>query len=187
MKLLSHFIWLILLISITSFVTYFYENNKKSQYVNLKKTLNNLYFQKSIAKITSGLEDRFSEFEYIVKEGDSYESIINSLKIPRYEKQIFLETVKKNKQIRILRPSQKINFKIDKKNDPKILEFIVEISKKKEFYFLRELKGNKFNSKLLEKDFRKILAYKESKITSSLYKAATNLDIKPNIIIEFAR
>ena len=187
MKLLSHFIWLILLISITSFVTYFYENNKKSQYVNLKKTLNNLYFQKSIAKITSGLEDRFSEFEYIVKEGDSYESIINSLKIPRYEKQIFLETVKKNKQIRILRPSQKIYFKIDKKNDPKILEFIVEISKKKEFYFLRELKGNKFNSKLLEKDFRKILAYKESKITSSLYKAATNLDIKPNIIIEFAR
>ena len=35
-KSLSHFIWLILLIIITSFVTYFYEANKKTQYKNLK-------------------------------------------------------------------------------------------------------------------------------------------------------
>tara|TARA_B100001564_G_scaffold349023_1_gene351616 strand:+ start:122 stop:1393 length:1272 start_codon:yes stop_codon:yes gene_type:complete len=187
MKLLSHFIWLILLISITSFVAYFYENNKKSQYVNLKKTLNNIYFQKTISKVTSGLENRFLEFEYIVKEGDNYESIINTFQLSRNEKQIFLETVKKNKQIKVLRPSQKIYFKIDKKKNPKIVEFIIEISKKKEIYFLRELKDNKFNSKLLEKDLRKILAYKESKITNSLYQAATVLKIKPNIIIEFAR
>jgi len=39
-KPLSHFIWLFLLIIITSLVTYFYEQNKKSNYKNLKKTLN---------------------------------------------------------------------------------------------------------------------------------------------------
>ena len=80
-KSYSHFIWLILLIIITSFVTYFYENNKESQYLNLKKTLNNFYLQKTFAKITSKLENRYTEFHYIVKEGDHYESIINNIEI----------------------------------------------------------------------------------------------------------
>ena len=88
-KSLSHFIWLILLILITSFVTYFYETNKDSQYKNLKKTLDNVYFKKTLSNITSNLEDRYSEFEYIVKEGDNYESIINSIIIPINEKKLF--------------------------------------------------------------------------------------------------
>ena len=66
-KSLSHFIWLFLLIIITSFVTYFYEQNKKSNYKNIKKTLNNIYLQKTFAKITSELENRYTEFQYIVK------------------------------------------------------------------------------------------------------------------------
>ena len=69
-KSYSHFLWLILLISITSFVTYFYNINKETQSENLNKTLRNVYLQKVIAKITSGLEDRYSEIEYIVKDGD---------------------------------------------------------------------------------------------------------------------
>ena len=44
-KSLSHFIWLILLIIITSLVTYFYELNRDTQYKNIKKTLNNIYFE----------------------------------------------------------------------------------------------------------------------------------------------
>ena len=94
-KPLSHFIWLFLLIIITSFVTYFYEQNKKSNYKNLKKTLNNFYLQKTFAKITSKLENRYTEFQYIVKEGDNYESIINNIEISKNEKNLFLETVKK--------------------------------------------------------------------------------------------
>ena len=39
------------LILIVSFVTYFYEVNKDTQYSGLKKTLNNVYFQKVITKI----------------------------------------------------------------------------------------------------------------------------------------
>ena len=58
-KSFSHFIWLILLITVTSFVTYFYEQNKQSNYKNLKKTLNNFYLQKTFAKITSKLENKW--------------------------------------------------------------------------------------------------------------------------------
>ena len=88
-KSLSHFIWLILLIIITSLVTYFYETNRDSQYKSVKKTLNNIYFQKTFAKITSELEDRYIEFYYIVKEGDNYESIINNIEITKKEKNLF--------------------------------------------------------------------------------------------------
>ncbi len=186
-KSLSHFIWLILLIIITSLVTYFYELNRDSQYKNIRKTLDNIYFQKSFAKITSKLENRYEEFNYIVEEGDNYESIINRIQIAPTEKQLFLETVKKNKKLKILRPNQKIYLKIDKKNNPKIENIIIEISKKKEIKYIRDYEKNIFYSKILEKELTKIITYKESIITNSLYETALGLEIMPNIIIEFAR
>ena len=186
-KSLSIILWLILLTVIIIFVTNFQQINKNSQYKSLEKTLSNVYLQKSFAKITSGLENRYIEIEYIVEEGDNYESIINKIKIPQNEKKLFLETVKKNKKIKILRPNQKIFFKLDKKNYPKIEKFVIEISKKQEINYVRDYEKNIFNSKLLEKELIKIIAYKESIITNSLYQSALSLKIKPNIIIEFAR
>ena len=187
LKPITHFVWLILLIIISTFVTYFYESNKVSQYKNLKKTLDNVYFKKTFSKITSELENRYIEFKYIVKEGDNYESIINKIEIPKNEKKLFLETVKKNNKIKILRPKQKIYFKIDKKNYAKIEEFIIEINKKKEIYYVRDLKTNIYKSKVLEKNLSKVITYKETKISNSLYQSGLELNIRPNIIIEFAR
>ncbi len=186
-KSLSHFIWLLLLITITSFVTYFYDSNKKSQYENLKKTLNNVYLKKTLEKVTSSLENRYTEFEYIVKPGDNYDSIINLITISNKEKKLFLNTIKKNKNVKILRPNQKIFLKIDNKGNPKIIEFIIEVSKKKEILFSRDFGNESFKSKTLEKNLRKVIVYKESKITNSLYQSALSLKIKANIIIEFAR
>ena len=89
--------------------------------------------------------------------------------------------------MRILRPNQKIYFKIDKKEEHKILEFYIELSKKKDVYFVKDIESNSFKSNILEKNLSKVITYKESKITDSLYQSATSLKIKPNIIIEFAR
>ncbi len=186
-KSLSHFLWLCLLIIIIFFVTYYYESNRDSQYRNLKKTLNNVYIQKTLKKITSKLEKRYLKFEYIVEDGDNYESIVNKIEIPKNEKNLFLKTVKNNKKIKILRPNQKIYFKVDKKNNPKIEKFIIEINKKKEIQYVRDYERNIFISKVLEKKLSKVISYKESKITNSLYETALRLKIKPNIIIEFAR
>ncbi len=186
-KSFSHFIWLILLIFITILVTYFYETNKKSQLKYLEKTLKNVYFQKSLTKLTSSLENRHLEFYHIVKSGDSFETIINLIKIPKSEKRIFLDTVKKNKYTQILKPKQKIYFKIDKKNKLKISEFKIEIDKKKEIYFVRKINNKNFETKIIEKNLTKLLVYRESKITNSLYQTALSLGIKPNVIVEFAR
>ena len=186
-KSLSHFLWLILLIITTIFVTLFYENNKKSNYEKLKKTFDNFYFQKVLLKATSELENRYSEIEYIVKEGDNYESIINTIEISKNEKKLVLQTIKNNREIKILRPKQKIYFKIDKKDNSSVVKFKIELNKKTEIYFNKNLLTKKFENTIIKKNLDKIIVYKESKITNSLYQTAISLNIKPNIIIDFAR
>ena len=89
--------------------------------------------------------------------------------------------------LKILRINQKFLFKIDNLLDQKIIELRIETDKKNEVVFFRSENEKKLNSKKIEKNFRKNLVYKETVITDSLYNSAVNLDIKPNIIIEFAR
>ena len=85
-KSLSHFIFLVLLVLIATFVTYFYNNNKKLQNESFKKTLSNVYLQKTFAKITSELQNRYTEIDYKIEEGDNFEIIINKLKLSKKEK-----------------------------------------------------------------------------------------------------
>ena len=56
----TYFIWLILLIFIAVFVTYFYDTNKKNQTYLLQKSFNNIYLKKSINALTSKLKAPFS-------------------------------------------------------------------------------------------------------------------------------
>ena len=182
----SYFIWLSILIIFTISVTYFYDINKKNQINSLKKALKNIYLSNSIKKITSELKPRYINIEYNVKQGDTYEIIIKGLDIPNIEKNIFLKTVTKNKNIDILKLNQKILFKIDKKNNLKIVNFIIEIDKKKNILFQRS-NDETYISKIIEKNLIKTITYKEGIIKSSLYNAAIKNGIKPNTIIEFAR
>ena len=186
-KPFSHFIWLILLILIVSFATYFFDNNKKKQSEIFKKTLDNIYLQKTFTKITSGLESRFINIDYKAKQGDTYENIINGISISKAEKKLFLKTVTKNNNLKILKLNQNLYFKIDKRNTPTILEFKIEVNKKKEILFTRSIDEKIFISKIIEKNLDKVITYKEGKITTSLYNAAISLNIKPGVIVDFAR
>ena len=82
----AYFIWLILLIFIAVFVTYFYDTNKKNQILYLQKSLQNVYLKKSISSLTSNLKPRFLTIDYVVQNGDTFENIIDSLIIPSEEK-----------------------------------------------------------------------------------------------------
>ncbi len=183
----SYFIWLILLISVATITTNFYDSNKKNQTNFLKKSLSNTYLIKSIKKITSELKPRYIELDYVVKQGDTYENIINNIKISKKEKKLFLETISKKKKLKVLRLNQKISFKIDRKIKTKIIEFKIEIDNKNEIYFVRNKVESSFTSKTIEKNLQKVIAYKEAIITNSLYNSAINLGIKPQVIIDFAR
>ena len=183
----SYFVWLLFLIFFTVFVTYFYNLNKTNQINYLNKSLKNIYLNNTIKKITSELKPRYINIEYKVEQGDTYESIINKLDIPSKEKKIFLNTVTKNKNIKILKLNQKIFFKIDKKDSVKIINFIIEIDKKKNIFFERSDNSKTYISKTIEKNLLKTITFKEGIIKNSLYNTAIKIGIKPNTIIEFAR
>ncbi len=183
----SYFIWLIFLIFSTVLVTYFYDLNKKNQINYLNRSLKNIYLNSSLKRITSELKPRYIYIEHKVKEGDTYESIINNLNIPKKEKKLFLNSVTNNKNINILKLNQKIFFKIDKKNNTKIVNFTIEIDKKKNIFFEKIDNDETFVSKIIEKTLTKTIAFQEGVIKSSLYNAALKLGIKPNTIVEFAR
>ena len=183
----AYFIWLILLVFIAVFVTYFYDSNKKNQIYYLQKSFNNVYLKKSINSITSKLKPRYLTIDYIIQKGDTYENILDNINVPNKEKKIVLENIKKLKEIKSLKLNQKIFFKIDRKDKVKIIEFKIEIDKKRYAIFKRETDIASFNSKIIEKDLTKVIIFKEGIIQNSLYNTAINLGIKPNTIIEFAR
>ena len=183
----SYFIWLIFLIFFTVLVTYFYDLNKKNQINYLNRSLKNIYLNNLLKRITSELKPRYIYIEHKVKEGDTYEGIINSLNIPKKEKKLFLNSVTNNKNINILKLNQKIFFKIDKKNNTKIVNFTIEIDKKKNIFFEKIDNDETFVSKIIEKNLTKTISFQEGIIKSSLYNAALKLGIKPNTIVEFAR
>ncbi len=186
-KKFNYLIWLLLLISFTIFITYFYDRNKNNQISQLNKILHNIYFKNSLKELASELKPRYIFLDHTVNDGDTFDYIINNIDIPNSEKKLFLSSVIKDKNVKVLRLNQKIFFTIDKRDKPKIINFTIEIDKKKNIFFERNKSKNIFVSKIIEKNLNKIITFKEGIITNSLYSSAIDQGIKPNIIIEFAR
>tara|TARA_Y100000768_G_scaffold379530_1_gene355390 strand:- start:444 stop:1742 length:1299 start_codon:yes stop_codon:yes gene_type:complete len=183
----SIFFWVILVAVLGIIFATVYNNSKieKSNYIN--DALENIYLKKTIQEITSNLIPRYKIINYVSKSGDTYEDIIEILLISKKEKKKLLQTILKEKSLNILKINQKFTFKLDNLTDEKIIEFKIETDKKNEIIFYKSKNQNRFISKKIKKNFIKRLVYKETIITNSLYQSATNLGIKPNIVLEFAR
>ena len=183
----SVFFWLILITTLGVVISTIYSNNKEEEINQIKSSFENIYLKKTIKEITKNLEPRYEIINYISKAGDTHQNIINNLNVDKKEKKFLLETILKNKSLKILKVNQKFTFKLDNLNKKKIIEFKIEIDKKNELLFKKSLINNDYVSKKIKKNYTKNLVYKETVITESLYDSAINLGIKPNIIIEFAR
>ena len=183
----SVFFWLILITTLGVVISTIYSNNKEEEINQIKSSFENIYLKKTIKEITKNLEPRYEIINYISKAGDTHQNIINNLNVDKKEKKFLLETILKNKSLKILRVNQKFTFKLDNLNKKKIIEFKIEIDKKNEILFKKSSINNDYVSKKIKKNYTKNLVYKETVITESLYDSAINLGIKPNIIIEFAR
>ena len=183
----SVFFWIILISILGILVFSIYTKNKQEQTNLLFGSLENIYLKKTIQEITKNLDPRFTRIAYVSKSGDTYESIIDNLSINKNEKKLILNTIIKEKSLKVLKVNQKFTFKFDNLSDEKIIKFIIETDKKNEVIFNKTEFGNKFVVKKIKKNFKKKLVYKETIITSSLYNSALNLGIKPNVILEFAR
>ena len=183
----SIFFWLILISFLGVLIFNIYSANKEEQSKIINSSLENIYLKKTISELTNSLEPRFTYFEYLSKPGDNYQIIIDKLKINKKEKDKILSNIKKQKSLKILRINQKFTFKLDNMLSNKVIEFKIETDKKNEIVFTKLSEKDFFETKKIEKNFKKKLVYKETAITTSLYNNALRLGIKPNIIIEFAR
>ena len=155
----------------------------KDQYNNF---INNIYLKKTLNEIVNNLEPRYKKFNHKIKSGETFDKILKSYSIEKDEISAIKESLLKKFNINKLNTNQKIQIILDQTNN-KIKEFIFQISNTEKIYLSKNSEELKFNEKILTIKLDKKIIYKENIILQSLYKAATDQDIPPNTIIEFAR
>ena len=181
-----HFLSLFLIILCISLSNYF-TNFKKKQNFDFQKLLENIYLNKTSTSIIENLDPRYEKIIIKVKSGDNFQKILNQIEIESGEKQKILKEVLKKKSVSNLLKGQKIIFKIDKRKSKKIIELLVEMSKTKSILYSLNESTDKFQYKEIQKSLKRVVSYKESIISNSLYESSIKNGIQPNVIIDFAR
>ena len=174
---------LIILSIIIVIISNYQKNLNSKQYNNF---INNIYLKKTINEIINNLEPRYKKYNHKIKSGETFDRILNNYSIDKDEISIIKENISKKININKLNTNQKIQITLDQTNN-RIKEFIFQISNTEKIYLSKNSNDSIFNEEILTIKLNKKIFYKENIILQSLYKAATDQNIPPNIIIEFAR
>ena len=183
----TEFVFLFMLIMVAIFSTTFYNNKKILVNENYKDVINNIYFQKSLNYIFDNLTPRYKNINHRISKGETFDKILNDYSIPVDEIIKIKKKLNINYDLNNLKTDFEIKFIIDESNDKKITSFLFPISRTEKIQLIRNLETNLFEKKVIITNLIKKIIFKEAKISQSLYKTAIDLDIQPNIIIEFAR
>ena len=179
------FLFLLLVITATS--TTVFNNKKILVSENYKNLINNIYFQKSINQIFNNLIPRYKSIEHKIKNGETFYKILKRYSVSdggilEIQKKLNLDYNLSN-----LKTNLDIKFTIDQANNKKITSFLFPISRTEKIQLTRNLDTDLFEKETIITNLNKKIVFKEGKITQSLYKTAVDLNVRPNIIIEFAR
>ena len=177
----------ILLLLVTIASTTFYNNKKILINENYKEVINNIYFQKSIKKIFDNLTPRFKSINHKISDGETFDKILNKYSVSGNEILEIKKNLNSDYNLNNLKTNLYIKFTIDKSNDKRITSFLFPVSRTEKIQLIRNLDNNLFEKKTIITNLNKKIIFKEGKITQSLYKTAVDLNVQPNIIIEFAR
>ena len=177
----------ITLLVITIASTSIYNNKKILINKNYKEVINNVYFQKSLNQIFDSLIPRYKSIDHKISNGETFDKILNIYSIPSEDILEIKNNLNSNDNLNNLRTDLNIKFTIDQSNNKKITSFLFPISRTEKIRLTRNLETNIFEKKIIITNLNKKIIFKEGKIVQSLYETAVNLNIKPNIIIEFAR
>jgi murein DD-endopeptidase MepM/ murein hydrolase activator NlpD len=179
------FLFLLLLITISSTSIY----NKKKELIdeNYKNLINNVYFQKSINQIFDNLVPRYKNINHKISSGETFDKILRNYSIPSEEINQIKKNLNSDYNINNLKPNLEIKIIIDQSNNKKITYFLFPISRTEKIQLTKNLDNQLFKKKTIITNLDKKIIFKEGKITQSLYKTAIDLNVQPNLIIEFAR
>ena len=177
---------LILLIIFTIIVATLSNHQKKESKNQHNNIIDNIYFKKTLNEIVNNLEPRYKKYNHKIKSGETFDKILDSYSINKDEINAIKQSLSKKVNINKLNTNQKIQIILDKTNN-KIKEFVFQISNTEKIYLSKNSEDLEFDEKILSIKLDKKIIYKENIILQSLYKAATDQNIPPNTIIEFAR
>ena len=178
-------VFLLLVIAIVS--TTIYNNKKILINKNYKEVINNIYFQKSFSQIFDNLIPRYKSVDHKISNGETFDKILNNYSIPIEDILEIKKNLNLDGKLNNLKTNLDIKFTIDQLNNKKIISFLFPVSRTEKIQLTRNLDTNIFEKKTIITNLNKKIVFKEGKIIQSLYKTAVDLNIKPNIIIEFAR
>ena len=179
------FLFLLLLITILS--TTLYNEKKVLINENYKNLINNIYFQKSINQIFENLVPRYKNIDHKISSGETFDRILNNYSIPSEEINQIKKKLNSDYDINNLKLNLEIKITIDQSNNKKITSFLFPVSRTEKIQLIRNLDNNFFEKKTIITNLNKKIIFKEGKIIESLYKTAIDLNVQPNVIIEFAK
>jgi len=178
---------LISLLIISIFITQIYNFNTKKVQKDYLEILRNSYFKKTVNYLFSNLKPKYENIEYKIKSGDSFVSILKTHSVNENDIQKLVKLLDEND---IKNLSQNLTLKLTLENTNNFKEvnkILIPISKSRKLEIFKDLQNNKFTKRDIITNLEKKIILKEGIIKSSLYKSATQENISPNIIIEFAR
>src|SRR5210317_1686826 len=170
-KIKKEVLVLIELIIATVIFTSHYNQKQKQIKNNYNNLINTLYFKKTSKHFLDKLEPKFKKIRHQIKEGETFEIILNQYLINDKEIQNLKKKLAEKINLNKLNTNQIIYLTIDQA-DNEIKNFTFQISNKE-----------KINLTKLDKK----IIYQENTIMQSLYKSATDKKIPANTIIDLAR
>ena len=180
-------ILLIFLLIISVFITQLYNINSKKIQDDYISIIKNSYFKKSVNYFFSNLKPKYENIEYKIKNGDTLVSVLKSLSVNNRDIKEVSKIFNKN-NFKNFNQNQIIKLTLENNEDYKgVLNILISVSRSKKIEIFKDLKDNTFAKREIVTNLKKKIVLKEGVIKSSLYKSATNENISPNIIIEFAR
>jgi murein DD-endopeptidase MepM/ murein hydrolase activator NlpD len=182
----SRIILLVFLIIFTTIIATFSAYQKKINKNKFNNLINNTYLKKTLKEIVNNLEPKYKTYNHRIKSRETFDKILNSYSIDGEQVKAIKENLSKKTDINKLNTNQRIQITVDQTNN-RIKEFIFQISKTEKIILSKTNEISKFNEEVLVLKLNKKIIYNENVILQSLYKAATDQNIPPNTIIEFAR
>ena len=182
----SRIIFLIFLIFFTTLIATFSTYQKKLKGNKYDDLISNTYFKKTLKEIVNNLEPKYKTHKHKIKSGETFDKILNGYSIDKEQVKAIKGNLSKKIDINKLNTNQRIQITVDQTNN-KIKEFIFQISNTEKIILSKTNEISKFNEEVLVLKLNKKIIYDENVILQSLYKAATDQNIPPNTIIEFAR
>ena len=184
-KIKIEFIFLSLLILITFISLNFYNFQRQILTEEWVSLINNTYLKKSVDFTFSQQQPRYLEKKHVIKKGENLKNILLNYDVPEIEVNNIIIALSKKIKLKNLKSNQEIKFLYDRKENV-IKEFTYPITKSKQIYLVKDKITDNFLISEVITNLNRRLLFKEGIIKQSLYKSATNLDIKPNIIVQFA-